>query len=403
TDVYALGCLLYELLTLEPLIEGDSGADLLAKTLAGVDARASVRVPDANVPPELESLIVSATALDPKDRLASARALSDALEAFLDGERDVELRRAMASRHAKRAIEAATRARSEDSPSFEERRNALRELSRALALDPDNEEAVDTLVKLMTQPPRRLPPEVAIEIRGNQRHRVRKVARIGALAYVSLLLYLPFFVWSGVREWKWIIALYACALAASGVSLFASLRRNPSDVSVLATMVLSNLAFAATAPLFGPLVLTPTLVAVNAMGFALNLSRKHRFWAIALGCAASFLPMLLMLAGWLPGGYSFDGDRMIVSAGALHLPRIPTLVMLGSVGLASVITGSLSVTRVRDALDEAERQLYLYAWHLREFLPEAARASTDPTGARRAMSMRSPPSREVASAVDERS
>jgi hypothetical protein len=334
---------------------------------------------------------VPRSALDPKDRLASARELSDALEAFLDGERDMELRREMASRHAERALEAASRARTDET--FEERRSALRELSRALALDPDNQQAVDTLVKLMTEPPRKLPPEVAIEIEGNQRHRVRRVARIGAFAYLSLLLYLPFFVWSGVREWKWVIALYVCALAASGVSLMASLRRKPSEAEVLGTMVLSNLAFASTAPLFGPLVLTPTLVAVNAMGFSLNLHRRHRPWAIAAGCLASGVPVLLMLAGQLPGGYAFEGDRMIVLAGALHLPAVPTLVMLGSVAVASVITGSLSVTRVRDALDEAERTLYVYAWHLREFLPEAARASTDPTGARRAMAMRSPPSR----------
>ena len=89
TDVYALGCLLYEILTLDPLIEPTTTAEMLSQTLAGVEARASVRAPDANVPPELEALIVRATTLDPRERIQSARELSDALEAFLDGERDI--------------------------------------------------------------------------------------------------------------------------------------------------------------------------------------------------------------------------------------------------------------------------------------------------------------------------
>jgi len=384
TDVFALGCILYEILTLEPLIQGPPG-ELLEKTIAGVDARASVRAPDARVPPELEALVIRATMLDPGERLASARAMSDALEAFLDGERDVEVRREMASRHAESARDAADRARTEDSPGFEQRRDALREVSRALALDPSNSLALDTLVRLMTEQPRRLPPEVAIELAGNERHRIRRVGRIGGIAYLSTLLYLPFFVWVGVRDWRWVLAFYACAALAAAASLSAALRKNPSTLEVFGAMVASSIAFAATATFFGPLVLTPTLVAVNTMGFSLNLSRKHRWWAIALGILAIAVPALLLSLGVLPGGYSFDGNTMVTSAGAIHLPRVPSILLLVTVAIGSVLTGSLSVTRVRDALDEAERQLFLYAWHLREFIPEAARASTDPTGVRRAM------------------
>jgi eukaryotic-like serine/threonine-protein kinase len=387
TDVYALGCVLYELLTLEALIEPGVAADMLSQTLKGVDARASERAPDANVPPELEALIVKATALDPRERMQSARELSDALEAFLDGERDIELRRELASQHAERASIAASRARTEDNPSFEERRNALREVSRALALDPDNADALDILVKLMAQPPRRLPEEVDAAMASNQRHRLRRVSRIGSAAYSCVLLYLPFLLWSGVRNWPSILLLYVCALAAAGSSFVASIRKQPRELEVFGALILSNIAFAATAPLFGPLVLMPTLITVNTMGYALNLTRRQRPFAIALGCVASFVPLLLLLLNLLPGTYVFEADRMIITAGALHLPRIPTLVMLFSLGLGATIIGSITVARMRDALDDAERQIYLYAWHLREFLPEAARASTDPTGARRALAM----------------
>ena len=293
----------------------------------------------------------------------------------------------MASRHAERASIAASRARVEETTTFEERRNALREVSRALALDPDNADALDTLVKLMAQPPRRLPHEVESAMDSNQRHRMRRVSRIGALAYSSVLLYAPFLVWNGVRDWKSIALLYVAAFAAASCSLFASLRRQPRELEVFGALIFSNLAFAATAPLFGPLVLTPTVVTVNTIGYALNLTRRQRIWAVLAGVIASLLPLGLMLLHQLPGNYLFEADRMIITAGALHLPRIPTLVMLTTIGLGATVLGSLTVTRMRDALDDAERQIYLYAWHLREFLPEAARASTDPTGARRALAM----------------
>ncbi len=393
TDVWALGALLFEILTLEPLVDARSAASLLKETIEGVDARASVRAPEAHVPPELEALIERATARDPKERLSSARALSDALEAFLDGERDVELRREMASRHAATARELAAAAKTENSPGFEQRRSAMRELGRALALDPENQAALDALVQLMADPPRRLPSEVETELLGNERHRIRTVGRIGGFAYLSLVLYLPFILWNGVRDARFIVALYVFAAVASAASFWASFRKKPSIREIYVVMVLSNLMFAATAPMFGPLVLTPTLVAVNAVAFSLNLRPRQRLWSILTGVLAAGLPLALTLSGVLPGSISFDGNQMVTTAGAIYLPRIPTMVFVTAVVIGSVITGSLSVARVRDALGEAERQLYLYAWHLRELMPETARAATDPTGARRARAARSPLSR----------
>src|SRR3990172_448376 len=51
-DVYALGAILFEILTLEPLHAKGGGRDLLQATLAGADARAQARAPTRDVPPE---------------------------------------------------------------------------------------------------------------------------------------------------------------------------------------------------------------------------------------------------------------------------------------------------------------------------------------------------------------
>ncbi|HEX9105089.1 MAG TPA: serine/threonine-protein kinase, partial [Polyangia bacterium] len=99
-DVYALGAILFEILTCEPLYARDRVELMMARACAGdVDARASVRAPGAEVPPELEALVVAATAADRAARLPSARALYDALEAYLDGDRNLVERRAAAARH----------------------------------------------------------------------------------------------------------------------------------------------------------------------------------------------------------------------------------------------------------------------------------------------------------------
>src|SRR5262249_28317925 len=97
SDVYALGSILFELLTLEPLHPGTSVGAILNETLKGtVDARAATRAPGRDVPPELEVTCVRATKLAPADRFASARELCAAVERYLDGDRDLARRRELA-------------------------------------------------------------------------------------------------------------------------------------------------------------------------------------------------------------------------------------------------------------------------------------------------------------------
>ncbi len=382
-DVYSLGVILFEMLTQRPLHEGETIQEVMSSTLAGVESRPSLRAPESDVPPELEEIVVRATALDPGQRFQSARALNEAIERFEDGERDVELRRSMARRHAKSAGEAADRARSEWSPGFEERRRAMREIGRALALDPDNTTAMETLVRLLAEPPRVLPPEVQMELDRNDRDKLRWIGKIGGFAYLSLFGYLPLLWWGGVRQWGWLVAMYVAAVCASGVSFWTASRRSPPVWGVLLVMVVSNIAFACTAALFGPLVVTPGIIAVNTTGFALNLDPAYRRFAVATACLTILGVLAVWAGGMLPGDYVFSSAGLTVTPGAIELPRIPTLLFLVVISLGMVVTGALSVTRVRDALKRSETQLFLYAWHLREFVPAAVRPTTDPTAARR--------------------
>ena len=61
-DVYTLGCVLFEILSGEPL--HPRGRDGLASAVFGTDARPSVRSPERKIPPELDALCVEATAYE---------------------------------------------------------------------------------------------------------------------------------------------------------------------------------------------------------------------------------------------------------------------------------------------------------------------------------------------------
>ncbi|MEO7330035.1 MAG: serine/threonine-protein kinase, partial [Minicystis sp.] len=107
-DVYSLGAILFELLSLEPLHPKSSWNAMLHSTLKGADARPSVRAPQRDIPPELEAICVKATSIDPAERFQTARLLHEAVERFLDGDRDLVRRREMAEKHARAAAKAAS-------------------------------------------------------------------------------------------------------------------------------------------------------------------------------------------------------------------------------------------------------------------------------------------------------
>ena len=110
SDVYSLGSILFEILTLESLHPKTSWKEMLFSTLKGVSARPSKRTPHLDVPPELEEICVKSTRTDPKHRYQTARELHEAVERYLDGDRDVETRRKMARAHARKAEERAAEA-----------------------------------------------------------------------------------------------------------------------------------------------------------------------------------------------------------------------------------------------------------------------------------------------------
>jgi serine/threonine-protein kinase len=83
TDVYALGCMIYEMVTARLPFEGTTIMAMLSKHLVEDPIPPTQRRPELNLPPALDQLILQAMQKEPKDRAANMEAFADQMGALL--------------------------------------------------------------------------------------------------------------------------------------------------------------------------------------------------------------------------------------------------------------------------------------------------------------------------------
>ncbi len=377
SDVYALGALLFELLALEPLHPGSPREAAFASTLFGPDARPSVRAPRLDLPPELDAICVRATALDPRDRFASARELVEAVERFLDGDRDLQIRRERAAEHARFASEHAALAIVAGPGATEARGRALRDAGRAIALDPSNSDAVGTLIRLLTDPPREIPPEALAELDRERLQNLGTGDRIASRGFMGWFLLAPMALAMGIRSWPAAMLSTGAWMIAAAVPYFASRQASRPHAKANLPMLLSGaFAIACTAVLFGPYFFLPGFAVIFGMMFVLvPPDRSRRLVVVLVSLLTIALPALLAWLGVIPQPYELGEDRIVIHAGMLHFPPVPTELFLLVSSLSVVVTACLMTARVHDELAQARERLHIQAWQLRQMLPRAARAA----------------------------
>jgi eukaryotic-like serine/threonine-protein kinase len=371
-DVYALGAVLFELLTLEPLLGESLASDAKAvfeATLTGVDARPSARAPQADIPPEFDAICERATHLDPERRHPSARELAEEVEAWLAGDRDVELRREMARSH----VAAAGRALAND-PDASGRSRAIGELNRAIALDPANDEVLSQLARLLLAPTQEEIPEVLEAFAEEDRQERRYLAKLGTISFTAWLALSPLLLWPGIRSWtSWFATIFLLTAAGTACAI-AYFKRQLSTPMGFVILLSSTAAMGALGMLLGPFVLVPALAAQNTIYFAaFARSGAQRAVVVGIGTLAILGPYLLERTGILSPSMRFAEGAMTLLPRMTNLDRLPIEVMLIVGSVVMVILPSLMLARMNDRRLELKLRHLSHLWHLGQLVPTRVR------------------------------
>lgn len=377
TDIYLLGGILFEILTLEPLHGGGSFAGMMKRALDGADARPSTRAPTREVAPELEAICVRACALDPARRPQSARELANAVEAYLSGDRDLETRKELAKTHLERARQAA--AANETSTTTAARSEALREVGRAVALDPSNPGALALLVGLLTDPPKEAPPEVLALVEHARRDSQRRMMpRIAFFYAVSWAVFLPAQAYLGILDLGLLLVPIAAWSIAAVAVIAASRFYDRAQRYLPLLMLLTAVAMGASSVVFGPLLLLPSLVVMSTMGTILVTRRDRRWLLLVANALALLVPTLLGWLGRHPVTHIVEGDRTLrIVLPGFAISHDGIFALLAASHVVLLLIGAAFAARYRDALTAAETKNQLQAWQLQQLVPAEATLAFD--------------------------
>jgi serine/threonine-protein kinase len=369
SDVYALGALLYEILTCKPLHDGQDVMHVLESTMSA--SRVDPPAPP-DVPPELYALALRATRFHKDDRPKTAREVADAVERYLDGDRDEELRKRLADGRAREAQQLAEEALSGPLEQRDAARaRAMQEAGGALALAPKHTAAASVVLRLLASPPAEDPREVDGELAALERGHSKGVLKDNAIRIGSWILLAPLPILMGLRI-PWVGAL-AVALLGVGSMLAAGAWRFgfAGRAYRLGLFGLTSLLAVIMTSIFGPLVFIPGFAAMNTILFSVQAARWERALMITGGIASFLVPLSLELLGWVPASMTFEAGGLLIHPRMTEFPPTLTIVFLTLVSIAGIVTPALLTGRLRDALRMAERSLVVQKWQLSQLSPHA--------------------------------
>jgi len=351
TDIYALGCILFELLALQPLHLRDGNE--LASSLGGVDARPSARAPLLAVPPELDAICVRATELERAARFPTARELGEAVQRYLDGDRDLALRKMLS-----RAELEVARARLATADAAV-RGDALRAAGRALALDPTAREPAELVAQLVLEPPREVPAEVARELYATDLAALKASGRFGVIVAFAYLAFFPLLYWIGFRDLWYVAGGTAVAL----VIIFVCTVVTPRSPFISGYITIgANLAmFALYAWLVSPVVLGPGPAVMLVMLLAQHRIFTRPIWLALFGLAATLAP-------WLLHPVDTVGRDIVLHTNANQLDPSATIVGLLIYSVAMVLLGTVLAALQDDERRSVRRAMQTQTWQLRQLV-----------------------------------
>ncbi len=356
-DVYALGCVLFELLSGKR--RQPKGAD---GTVEEVDPRPSVRAPERQIPLELDAVCVEATRSDPDQRPQSARELAARIDRFLDGDRDLAARRERSRSHLEQAQHAMEST---------DRKTAMREAGRALAIDPGMSEAAEIVTRLMIEPPAETPPEVLAELERDTRNAAASYLKLAVWIFAGFLAITPALWWIGPEGGSgWVPVLAASIVFGAFLNWFAA--KNPSLARVLICIVWSGVIVAVVARMYSPLLIAPGLATL--FGMASTITMIAPTWV-----ERTIIPgigILSIVGVWIAERVGLLSKTTAVTADGvvtLHVAAAggnegPILTVAALYVVILIVATSLFASAIRSSEHALKLKIHLQAWQLRQLV-----------------------------------
>lgn len=373
SDVYALGCILFEILTLTPVHPGTDLPALILSSMSKVAPNPSEVAPAAEIAPELDAICAKALSLRPEERFNSGREMADALERFLDGVRDAEVRRSLAESHletARASLELAARG---GDAADEARARGMRDLGRAIALDPTSEDAMQLLTRIVVAAPTELPPAAEAQLKAVELRDRTANAKQALLAFVVWAAFAPLLFWAGIRS----IALLAVLAVTLGiVAAFVWWTGSTGNVHprYMRISIVLNFGLVSTLSLFGgPMILVPASACVTAAAFLVGLrpNRPTRFLVGGFALLAIFVPAALEWTGFVPPSMILEDGSLRIVPRVIHFTETPTRIFFYLVPFVQVTNMIVLVGGALEKLLAAERRNFALAYRLGQLLPAA--------------------------------
>ncbi len=362
TDVYALGAILFEILAGEPF--HPRGAAALTSTLADIEAHPSRRQPDRGVPPELDELCAGALKSDPAARPTTSD-LAARVEQYLDGDRDLERRRELAAVWLEKARAALA------SDEVGHRAAAMHDAGRALALDPESREAGELVTWLMLDPGTQLPVELTVELESAEGAVQRRQARVAVASFVAVAVFLVMASWNGLRSSALMAGLAALSIVMA-VAAFRLSQRRALRSEMLAVVIGNATLAALLSGSFGSLIVAPAVTCIMAVSLTSYPQLIDRAKLVISILAVSWVvPVMLESLGVLEPTWNVVDGRIVSTSSLVTIGASTTTLLVGANLLTIVVVGLFANALARSRRD-AQRQLEIQAWHLRQLLPAPA-------------------------------
>jgi serine/threonine-protein kinase len=348
-DVFALGCILYEILAGRPLHRGGSVDAILEATIDGAAAAERITALEVEVGPELAAICRRATALEAKERTPSAGALWREVEGYLEGDRDKGRRRELADQAMGRASELIEAAIDGD--------------------DQDRVEARAALVSLLVKPPATVPAEVETEVEASSTATIALLARLAAASFIATaFVFLGIVAVLGVERWFWVVGTFGALLVVVALTTVGGWVKQSFSLYVLTILAIGGLVLAVSR-LASPLLVAPVIAPGYALLLSLHYKDVARWLSIGVITMAVSLPLFLEMAGVLSPTFEFVDGALVVLPQAIKLPAVATPIVIWVIFLGAFAAPSMIIGRLKNELLDAERRARVQVWQLEKLVP----------------------------------